>query len=207
MTASSPAATQNAPSAPLRKKTVPSGATPRVEPRCCSALSSPAADPVSCGRTRRRAVVKKGTANSPCPSPHTASATSSGHGYPAADAVAYTATAPRTPARRAYISRAPYRGTRRVPGEERPTAARTPVVGSPVLDVDLDDTLLGATAQALYPDPVALHGYLTRRRPGSLDAVRVVERAPGRLTIKAAGRLRPTAPTVRGASPTRRAAR
>jgi len=118
--------------------------------------------------------------------------------------------------------------------------------GALFFDVDMDDTLLGATAQALLwmsvvpahldtvartlavhdelafvaattgptnlvaqalcPDPAALHDYLTRRL-GSLDAIRAVESAPVLRTIKAVGPLRPTAPTVRGASPNRRAAR
>ena len=61
-------------------------------------------------------------------------------------------------------------------------------------------------AQALCPDPAALHDYLTRRL-GSLEAIRAVESAPVLRTIKAAGPLRPTAPTARGASPNRRATR
>ncbi|MFF4352646.1 AsnC family transcriptional regulator [Streptomyces sp. NPDC001530] len=119
--------------------------------------------------------------------------------------------------------------------------------GALFFDVDMNDTLLGATAramlwmsvapahldavahtlaghdelafvaattgptnlvaQALCPNPAALHDYLTRRL-GALDAIRTLETAPVLRTVKAAGPLAgPAASLPRGASPGRRAAR
>ncbi|WP_369249278.1 Lrp/AsnC family transcriptional regulator [Streptomyces sp. R41] len=119
--------------------------------------------------------------------------------------------------------------------------------GALFFDVDMNDTLLGATAQALLwmsvapahldavahtlaghdelafvaattgptnlvaqalcPDPAALHDYLTRRL-GALDAIRTLETAPVLRTVKAAGPLAgPAASLPRGASPGRRPAR
>ncbi|WP_265566626.1 Lrp/AsnC ligand binding domain-containing protein [Streptomyces hygroscopicus] len=57
-------------------------------------------------------------------------------------------------------------------------------------------------AQALCPDPSALHDYLTRR-PGALDAIRTLESAPVLRTVKAAGPLGPGAPGGRGRSRSR----
>ncbi len=62
------------PSEPAWRKMVPRRAIPSVPPSCWAALSSPAAEPVSCGRTRCRAVVKNGTANRPCPEPQSRAA-------------------------------------------------------------------------------------------------------------------------------------
>ncbi|MEV4601532.1 hypothetical protein AB0K15_29540 [Amycolatopsis sp. NPDC049253] len=50
MAASSAAATQHAAGAPAAKNTLPSEATPRVAPSCCTALSRPAAEPVDLHR-------------------------------------------------------------------------------------------------------------------------------------------------------------
>ncbi|MET8956887.1 AsnC family transcriptional regulator [Streptomyces sp. NPDC004533] len=108
--------------------------------------------------------------------------------------------------------------------------------GALYFDVDLDDTVLGATAQALLwmsvaparldevahtlaghpelafvaattgptnlvaqalcPDPAALHAYLTRRL-GALDGIRSLESAPVLRTVKAAGPLGPAPARVR----------
>jgi hypothetical protein len=82
--ATSPRETQNALSAAARpgswwKKTAPRSATPNVPPSCCTALRSPAADPVSGGLTRCSAAVKNGVVKKPTPSPETPSEINSAH--------------------------------------------------------------------------------------------------------------------------------
>ncbi|MEU4392366.1 hypothetical protein [Kribbella sp. NPDC023855] len=51
------------------RKTVPSSATPTVPPSCWTALSRPTAEPVSAGRTRCSAAMKKDVVNTPAPTP------------------------------------------------------------------------------------------------------------------------------------------